>query len=581
MENRITRIVLGVLFLACFWIWGGHAYAAVLLDDSFTDKSKVNTQVTTSVVDTSKQEVRLPGLANSFATSTAGGTLPQYVVATSDGIAWLNYDPASGSLKRVYSYSVPGVTALGVAVSQDSPSIWAIVDNGSGNQSLVRYDYNDATSQMSENPYLTVTGLSNVLSVSAQPSTNEVAVLSRSSTGTGVITTYMQDASTGQLVPVPMRSFDTGLQDPLSVSLIPNTPDVVVKTKEGVFYYVFDNASGTYMQNPAYTITDTNTTQVDSTSVSADTGLILVNTDSQPGVLYGKDDASGSYKQLPASFDQALGKATSVSLVQGTNGNEMAMLYPDGSIHLFALDSASPGLSYKDVPSYTSTGVITPRIYALQSIYQSVNIPTAHAIEQVRLTTEEQNDPDTSIVYEVSADGGGTWQTITPGNWVSLQTPGSNIVLRATEMSPQGTGTPRIKHVVLEGTWMSLTNLRVTQIFYPAPEQTNPVPTTIFPVYVRAGGQVEFMVDTTGFVQDVTVLFTDGTSMTMVPQQSVSSETNTWVGWYKVDMNAPSDFTVGVTITAKNSMKTLSLTQDPLLMVQNSVKQLLKVRLTQ
>ncbi|GIM48538.1 hypothetical protein DNHGIG_40870 [Collibacillus ludicampi] len=580
MENRFARIALSVLFLAFFWFFSKTANAAVLLDDSFQDLSQIDTKATTSVVDTQKQEVRLPGLSNSLATTTVGSNLPQYVVPTTTGITWLSYDSSSQSMKPVASYSVSGVTALGVAVRQDSPSIWALVDNGGGQQSIERYDYDDGAGHMAENPYLTVTGLQNVLSITAQPNSNEVVTLSRSSNGTGVITTYMEDANTGQLVQVPMRSFDTGLADPLSISLIPNTPDVVVKTKSGVYFYVFDDASGTYTQNPAMTITDANAKQVESNSLSADTGVLLLNNATQPGAVYMKDDASSSYQQVPATFDQALGNAVSVSLVQGTNGSQMAMLFPDGSIHLFAMDSANPGFNYKDVPSFDVTGGIVPRLYAPSSIYQSVKITTQDSIELVRLTTQEQNDPNTSIQYEVSTDGGSTWQAITPGSWASV-TPGSNIVLRATEMSADGTGTPRIKHVVLEGTYVSLKNLRATQIFFPAPEQTNPVPTTNFPVFVRAGGQVEFMVDSTGFMQKVTVQFSDGTSMDMVPQQPTSNETNTWVGWYKVDLNAPSDFSIGVQITGKNPWKSVTISQDPLLVVKNSVKQLLGVHLTE
>lgn len=578
MENKIARASITGLLITTLLLPFQVARAAPILEDNFVDRSKVDNANTSSVVDTSKQEVRLPFNGNALA--TVGGNTPQYVVPTANGISWYGFDEASNSMKQIASYSVPGVTPLGLAVRQDSPSVWAVVDDGTGAQSLVRYDYNDAIGGMSNNPYLSVTGLSNVLSITAQPAADEVTVLSRSAGGTGVITTYMQDASTGQLVPVPTRTFDTGLVDPLSISYIPNSPDIVAKTRTGVYFYVFDDATGSYTQNPAVTITDSDALQMESNSVSADQGTVLINQGSNPGSIFKLDDATGKYAKLPATFNGASGSAVSVSLLQGTNGNQMATLFPDGSIHFFTVDDAGPGINYQDVPWFNVTGIPSPRMYFPRGEYRSVMVPTGTLIEQVKLTTTEANDPNTQNRYEVSTDGGTTWTPITVGSWIAVPT-GNQVVLKAIQTSPDGLGTPKIRYVKLEGTWLSVTDLTASQIFYPGPTQSRPTPTTSFPVYVRAGGQVEFTVNTTGGATSVLAQFTDGTSMQMAPVNDVSSESNTWIGWYHVDLNAPDGKTVGVTITGQNSLNSKSLTQDPILSVDNSVRNLSGVILTQ
>lgn len=84
--------------------------------------------------------------------------------------------------------------------------------------------------------------------------------------------------------------------------------------------------------------------------------------------------------------------------------------------------------------------------------WYSTVVNTGTNVDQVRLTTSQNVPAGTSIAYEVSADGGATWQALAPGGWVNLATPGQDLQLRATFTSadPQNIQAAQLLDYTLE-----------------------------------------------------------------------------------------------------------------------------------
>lgn len=75
--------------------------------------------------------------------------------------------------------------------------------------------------------------------------------------------------------------------------------------------------------------------------------------------------------------------------------------------------------------------------------YSTVSNP-GYTVNNVTLNVTENNDANSSIAYQISTDGGTTWEAITPGSTLNLASPGSSLVLKAILSSIDPASTPRL-----------------------------------------------------------------------------------------------------------------------------------------
>ena len=120
-----------------------------------------------------------------------------------------------------------------------------------------------------------------------------------------------------------------------------------------------------------------------------------------------------------------------------------------GSTATFA--SAGSQVGFRAV--MTSTGAATPHLqdftlsvpgYSGNRYLYSTVQTTAQPITNVTLSANDLTPAGTSIQYQISADGGGSWQTVTPGANVALTTPGNQLVMRALLNTSDPSATPEI-----------------------------------------------------------------------------------------------------------------------------------------
>lgn len=404
---------------------------------------------------------------------------------------------------------------------------------------------------------------------SSSPYSDDTVVLSKTDTVTGKVY-FVRSSDDGTLQTVQSLTFDTGILDPVAVSMVPNTPDFVFASSDKLVYFAFDDSSGTYIQ--------------DSTrSISGLSGVIGISNGSN-GVhvltstsrdYYLPLDTGGYDKVTLLSENPIL---SSVSISANTGSYDYARLLSDGTVKYYTMDDVSG--SYVEVPQLTSIGNTILNKYISPKNYQSITLNSAGNFNALRITTVEQIDPNTTITYQYSLNGGVTWTSITPNTWVD--TPDSNnVIVRATLSTSDGLSTPKLLRIVVEVTKLSLQDLTINALACPPDGQV--VPTTAFPVRVKAGAEVAFQVTTKGFAAGVVGTFTDGTTVNMNPAQPVNLETNLWTGTYVVPPNSPNGTLFQAIFTAQSgiSANTVQLPANPFIVVEGSILENVNLMLTQ
>ncbi|MQL51053.1 hypothetical protein GFC01_01960 [Desulfofundulus thermobenzoicus] len=433
-----------LIFLAALVLALYHPHPAgagqVILDDKFQNTDYVDTGKTTAYVDTAGGYVCLPQqpMPDAIAMKQFGY---EYAIATAGGINVYSYDDATGKMALNPALSVPSVTnAIGVAVRQDTPDIWALTSN-----SLTLYKFNG--SQMATNPNLQVTGLNNVLSVSSWSNADKAAVLSKS----GTVTVY--DASGGSLA--PSVTFSTGLTNPVAVSVMPGTPDMVVATANAFYYYVYNDATGNYVQDSTRTVTGLTGTL----SVSGQqTGTAVLN---NSGVNYYLQNDAGGYKSVAALSASPISSPVALSIKLGSY--DYAVLTRSG-VKYYTYDDAAgmvvenPALEVSGL-NLVSLGYLHPKDY------YSVVVNTESNYDNVLLTVNQTLPPGTSVDWYISSDGGLNWAAVTPGSWATIES-GNQFVVHAVLDTSDSNVTPKIFEVKLEvkaltGITLSPTSLSV------------------------------------------------------------------------------------------------------------------------
>ncbi|WP_027416064.1 hypothetical protein [Aneurinibacillus terranovensis] len=548
----MKRILLLIVFFTFFTI--PSVYADVFQDD-FHDLSKVDTQKTDAYVDLQDQWVQLPlrPLPNALALNQYVGK--GYAVAQADGVSFYAYDSNSGKIEGVSALKINVSNPLAVSLFQDEMAAFVLIPNGD-----IKY-FEMSGAGFVENPALDILGTNQVISISSSDTGEGKKIFTLNQYGQVQGYTYAGNA----MVPISSMAVNTGLTDPVAISAVPNNDTAfVVTTKTGAVYYTFD---GTQYQ-PIQLLTGLSgvvSSQVDASgsivAAVSDKVSVYVNTGA------GLSDATNVLGQSPVS------NPYSVSL--NSDIYQYGVLTGDGQVKYY--EPAADGTMAEN-SSMTMTGLTLTKYYETPRQYVSQPVVTSYPVDVVRLNTQEQNDLGTAISYEISTDGGTTFLPLTLGTWTDVS-PGSSLVLRATLSTTVRQNTPRLLNVRLEYGQLTVGELTATKQYLPGPRQTNPLPTTLFPVYERSGGQVEFTVKTTGAAQSVVATYSDGTTQNLVPIDPTDNEQNTWFGWYEVPVTDTTGQTIDVTVVASRGAKSKSLTQAPFIEVDGTVQSKLKIRL--
>ncbi|MHB8158017.1 MAG: hypothetical protein ACYDEQ_11595 [Desulfocucumaceae bacterium] len=423
----MRKLIIILLALVFYMITSSPVLAEVVLDDSFTDTNQADLSRTTAKVDTINHYVELPERSLSNAVAMLKDSLG-YAVASQSGVTLYELDDATGMMAANPIYSCAWATgATGVSIRQDNLNIWAISES-----SVAYYRYNGAG--MSNDPALKVTGLNDVLSVAAFRNKDSALVL-QCADNKAKITRY--DAG-GNLS--PLISFEpAGVSDPVAVSMVNASPDFRLFTKNAAYYYSYDDAGGSYVEDPAKKVTGlANIISASSDNIGSS---ILTGTDS--GYYINKD--TGGASRVDVLSPGPFGSQVAVSLKPGSY--EQALVDESGEVQWWSYDDAA-GRMVRD-SRLEIAGMALNSGYAHPKTYYSKAISSAVSYNAAFLSVSDDKPEGTAINYYVSSDGGTTFTPITPGAWTVIPS-GASFVLRADLDTADSQVTPQIYRVILE-----------------------------------------------------------------------------------------------------------------------------------
>jgi len=417
------RLLLIILFI--FFCFISPVYAETILDEGFTTTNMVDLTKTTARLDTLNNYVLLPRQSlttsiNSLENSTG------YATASKEGIRLYEYNDATGRVEQNNVYSCPWATdATGVSIRQDNLNIWAITPD-----SIACYKFDGAG--MSDDPALKTTGLVDVLSVAAYKAGDSALVL-QGSGNKAKITRYEAGVNLN-----PALVFQPDISDPVSVSMVNDSPDFKLFTKDSVYYFSYDEAGGTYIEDPARKIAGLS--GVISGSSDEAGNSILNNT----AVSYYINNDAGGASRVEVLSPGPVNMPVAVS--QKPGAYEQVFIDENGNVQWWTYDDAA-GRMVRD-PNMEISGLSLNKGYAHPRTYFSVNVNTAAAYDAAYLTVNEDRPAGTSISYYISSDGGLGFTAVPAGRWAAIPS-GSNFVVKAVLDTDDPQQTPKLLQVVL------------------------------------------------------------------------------------------------------------------------------------
>ena len=124
-----------------------------------------------------------------------------------------------------------------------------------------------------------------------------------------------------------------------------------------------------------------------------------------------------------------------------TPGSEVTLAAATTQVQMRAAFNTSDGYYAPVLSDYTITGTTVG--YPTSNVWTSTVTNMSYGVQNVTLNVNQDTPAGTGITYEITTDGGSTWQAITPGSNVAV-TPGSQLALRASLTSGDPTLTPRL-----------------------------------------------------------------------------------------------------------------------------------------
>lgn len=392
----------------------------------FDNTSQVDLTKTTAKVDTVNHWVILPLQSLSSSINMLENTLG-YATASKEGIRIYELSDSAGRVVLNPVYSCPwAADATGVSLRQDNLNIWAITPT-----SVAYYKFNG--SGMSDDPALKTTGLLDVLSVAAFKNNDSALLLQNEGNRTRIV---RYDAAASL---TPSLEFTTSITGPVAISMVNDSPDFMLFTKNSAYYFSYDDAGGTYVEDPARRINGL----AGAVSGSSDGTGSSVLTPTDLGYYMNID--TGGAARVAVYSPGPVNSPVAASLRPGTY--DQVFLDENGSVQWWTYDD-SGGRMVRD-PGLEVTGLNLNKGYVHPGSYYSAVLNTAASFDAARLSVTDNVPAGTSIIYSVSSDGGAVFTDVTPGSWTAV--PGGNrFVVRAVMDTTNPQLTPKILHVTLE-----------------------------------------------------------------------------------------------------------------------------------
>lgn len=549
------------LFLFLLPIWPVENVLAVeLFQDNFTNLSKVDTVETSAVVNTAAGWISLPQQSLPNALDVRGKEGWEDAIATTNGIEVYTYDDATSTKIKNSGMSIfEEISSTGVVCRDDVPAIWSLTPT-----SLTLYSYIDGS--MQTNPSWIVTGLSGVLSVSAWEGLDQVILLAKTPDNKGRINIYREAGGVVSLY----FTMETGLSDPVAVSAVPGTPDFLYATSTGIYYYLYDDATGGYLLHPVKQIKDLSGVR----SISAKDENAFLAAEGNDANYYLWKEPEGASKVVQYSSTD-LSNLLSVSIKPWEV--EYATLTADGQQDYWMFDAAAGSMTKNNVLS--RSGISLNLQYVSPAEYRSVTVPTEVNYENVKISAVTDEPENTNITLYVSLDGGSSWIETPNGQWTPVPA-GNRFAVRAVLSTSDPGNTPKILSLKLEASVLEVKDLKVLAVAANYPDQE--MPYIDFPVRVRSGAMVQFEVQSSGFAESTWASFPLGEGSHMVPLSMPveASETNVWRGSYVVPDDAVEGSLLEVTVTVEKDGVRRTLTESSFIRVQGSVLDILFLILT-
>jgi len=501
------------LFLAVIiMLLTSKAEAITILEDEFTDKSKINISATTASV--YMEDGGYIYLNRNRAPSALDVFGDRYAVVTQNGVEVYKYDILTNQVQFDTTLSPPPLlNARGVALNHDSYSMWVLTED-----ELIKYEYNGS---MIENPFLSVSGLSNVIAVTAHSTDDHVIVLTEEG-GKGKINWYSN--VDGTLAYVPELSLTTDYVNVRSVSMVPGTLDYVVITDDAAYYHSF----GVETYNPFLSVSGRSDLVAVSTQ-DGETSYLLLSGDSTEYIT-----STGSEMVTIDALSQSnIEKSIAVSLNPGSY--DRAILTADGEVQYYSW----VGDCFMRNSAMEVTGLDLLSLFENPGWYYSTTLATAAGYDEAKITVVEEKPVGTSVTYYISNDNGSTWHTILPDNWIQLPAEGTEFIVRAELSTNDESVTPKLHYIALEVTKFAIFDFEVINIT----AKNEGVEYDDRPLRLKAGSEVTFRVQTTGFGEETIGIFNPGGVVYLERLDAEPPETYTdddswdmWLGRYVVPL---------------------------------------------
>jgi len=502
----VKRYLILLLWIIAGLFHSGTAFSAIIyIDDSFTDKTKVELNRTTALVDTANGWVTLAkrNLANSMILYEDNYDI---TIINNDRVDTYRFN--GSGMELVAGLSINGGLREPVSIAGRAGE-YAVLDRGTKTVTWYHYD----GTGMVPNGILSISLLEDPRALDVFPGTYDIALLDQSDLH------WFSFDGTG-LAPNGYLSFNPG-GNPISLSLEKDGFACVLldKASNQVRHYYFDGSKmvldvAKSIQGPG------ELTNPKSLSVSKDGGLYLIVDDTEVRA-YNYDGSGMFYNPYLSS--------TGFS-------NPLAVAIKPGSYDYAVLDenAGHPKVRYFTFTGYSAEEITALGVDGLEGIgYGSSQIlwgkafQAGHEVSGLKLLATVEVPEGTSISWEVTVDGL-TWKPIVPGGEaVRFAIPGTQPNYRAVLQTNDMNLTPKILDVQLLDASLSLAAYAEKGGY-------------------KAGEAMVLYADTQGGAESVEAImwwsggngFTADTTAELVPGSPISSDLNTWCTRH----NYPADY---------------------------------------
>jgi hypothetical protein len=542
----MKKVVFVLVLIVCLVnLLYAYAQTSQIFYDTYTDFNYIDTVKTTANVDTTKITGSDIGAVN----------LPFYIYP---GILKVrdNKDIVVVNGNGISTYSFDGTQMV------ENPLLHINVTNPLSISLLNGYDVSVMTStgvttysfdgsSMLQNPFLSITGLNNPINI-ASLSDKSIDILDKQ----GNVTNYVFDGNS--MIQNPILS-KNGISNPLEISSGFNSYDFAVLQNNSVTYYSFDGTN--IISNPFLSISGlTKPVAFDVTNGGKD--MVVLDNNS---VKYFQFDGS---QMIQNSFLSFSGLTNPVAIAFEPNTSSYVVLDQNNDGTYKARYFQFNGTQMVENPYLEVSGLqINSKLYESGKVLYSIPVQLSQNVNNVIVNYSSSMPTNTGINIEVSLDGGTTWTSVSNG--VPIAVPqGNMLVYRATLTTSDGINTPELYWISILDNTLRVYNFTVTDIVNPPVTQT--LPTNTFPIYIKAGYNFSFTVNTSGNADGVTADFYDSNTNNLIGSVNLTKTGDEiWSGTYHTPVDLI-DTSLNVVFTAYRGSESVQARYDNFAIIQGS-----------